>query len=507
MTSRGAAAASAAVLLSVCAADVAGAAPVQCPSPYESFGNYCILRVSEPLSWFDAEGVCRKHGGHLLSITESAYKSVLFQGESDVWTSGHHGNDGWAWTNGQSFNHGSLDLILQGSSLPTSPTIEKSCLSVEPQSLKKKPADCREGLSFVCAYGGRGCAWADHELKFHAVAPRPPPQNEPHHMSLMNGVLTMQGHAFGIGTWPAPDTYRIEKDGTNQVACTWLARFSEDSDGKYHVDVGCEDPARAGSFVSSIRHEITKELSCRKDGVTLDTRAPSNEWGKATKPPGHVPDRNNEEDKPTSVPGVTMAKTDTSDSVPLWVWPIAFVAVAVVSALAAVGAVKRRDRKGSATSSEDEAAVSPHSSDPENPVTLGEGGGEDEDGAPQPLRCPRHKKTTATCETCKKFNNDVAKKRLKAVHEQLQRGFALPLVVHDTRCEHIGSDHVHIFTVENDFDASSLGALSTVYSRTKPRLPRNTRVHIVHNRSQDGEDKMNETDFAGDMAYYGATYY
>ena len=103
---------------------------------------------------------------------------------------------------------------------------------------------------------------------------------------------------------------------------------------------------------------------------------------------------------------------------------------------------------------------------------------------------PTSSDNNAECESCEKFSSSDAVTRLHAVHAALQRDFSQRLAVSSVRCDHLGKEHVHVFTVRNFFDATSLGAISTVYSRTKPRLPRRTRIHIVYEGDADAESMV-----------------
>ena len=109
---------------------------------------------------------------------------------------------------------------------------------------------------------------------------------------------------------------------------------------------------------------------------------------------------------------------------------------------------------------------------------LEEGGDEeDDDAAPPRLEDGQEE---PECETCRKFDPRVATQRLHSVYAALRREFSRDLTIRAVRCDHVGREHAHVFEVDNRYDPSSLGAMSTVYSRKKPRLPRRTRVHISH---------------------------
>ncbi|KAJ9444770.1 hypothetical protein DIPPA_08924 [Diplonema papillatum] len=89
--------------------------------------------------------------------------------------------------------------------------------------------------------------------------------------------------------------------------------------------------------------------------------------------------------------------------------------------------------------------------------------------------------------SCQKVTGS-ARQRHLAVHGDLAEELEAPIVVNSMRCVHSKSEHIHVFEVANEFQPHTLGALSTVYSRSKPRLPRNTRIHIQHS---DGPSMLN----------------
>eukprot|EP01064_Diplonema_japonicum_P035032 TRINITY_DN743_c1_g5_i1.p1 TRINITY_DN743_c1_g5~~TRINITY_DN743_c1_g5_i1.p1 ORF type:complete len:146 (+),score=23.02 TRINITY_DN743_c1_g5_i1:54-491(+) len=84
----------------------------------------------------------------------------------------------------------------------------------------------------------------------------------------------------------------------------------------------------------------------------------------------------------------------------------------------------------------------------------------------------------ATCSVCRAFHPEEAVERLQRVHRDIAKEFAAPLQVNSVNLEHNGKQHRHIFGIKNDYLPFTLCALATDYVRTKPRMSKNTRVHL-----------------------------
>eukprot|EP01060_Flectonema_neradi_P027492 TRINITY_DN3709_c0_g2_i1.p1 TRINITY_DN3709_c0_g2~~TRINITY_DN3709_c0_g2_i1.p1 ORF type:complete len:558 (+),score=86.60 TRINITY_DN3709_c0_g2_i1:36-1709(+) len=94
------------------------------------------------------------------------------------------------------------------------------------------------------------------------------------------------------------------------------------------------------------------------------------------------------------------------------------------------------------------------------------------------------------CEICKKFDKAACTSRLHGIHRSLAAELKASINITDISCEHVGNennDHIHTFKVNNEFSLFMLGILSTSYARAKPRLSRNIRIHILHNRPPGNE--------------------
>ena len=90
------------------------------------------------------------------------------------------------------------------------------------------------------------------------------------------------------------------------------------------------------------------------------------------------------------------------------------------------------------------------------------------------------------CEICKNFDKVSNTDRLRRIHADLSNELKAPLRITGASCEHVDNnsgEHIHTFKVDNEFSLFLLGVLSTGYTRAKPRLPRNTRIHVLYNKA------------------------
>ena len=446
-------------------------AEVNCPVGWEklmSDGSASCLGVFVTKStWYEAEALCRSHDAHLVHVDTAAKAGLLKKTtDSPLWIGAFDDEDGWQWISGGAVDKPALDTLL-GARMYT----PRTCATHEATSL------CTARHHFVCEKVLCGADIRTKTLSFRsfgvqvAVTPK--------------AVLQIDKTDSANGVWETASRFVVtQKRASSVFSCdSFAAEFSVSRDGSMTVQTGCADAKSLGIAATPVTVHCTVEAGEPSGEGLLQPNKP-------TAPPSG-----------TSAPKLGAVDDDDDSVVPMWVWPIAFVTVAVASALAGIAGANRKRAfyKPRPETNSQEA-------DSSEMGEFGEGVCDDESPptAENPSKCPRHKRTTATCDTCQKFNAAVAKRRLKAVHEQLARDFLLPLVVHNSKCEHIEGDHVHIFTVENDFDASTLGALSTVYSRAKPRLPRSTRIHIVRGNA-DGtaiEEDPFTSGFPQDGAYY-----
>eukprot|EP01064_Diplonema_japonicum_P018767 TRINITY_DN27458_c0_g1_i1.p1 TRINITY_DN27458_c0_g1~~TRINITY_DN27458_c0_g1_i1.p1 ORF type:complete len:205 (+),score=36.90 TRINITY_DN27458_c0_g1_i1:63-677(+) len=139
-----------------------------------------------------------------------------------------------------------------------------------------------------------------------------------------------------------------------------------------------------------------------------------------------------------------------------------------------------------------------------------------------PPLCRGKRGEKRVCEACKNFSPERAVKRLHEVHASIAAEFSKPLEVVDVALEHNGSQHRHVFSIKNRYLPFTLSALATDYVRTKPRLSKNTRVHmkevepedrdekqpeIISNSPQHAESLSDSVDSEVDLYYLGHAYY
>ena len=424
-----------------------------CSAPFVGDHNdQCVLRGSAS-SWYSSRAGCNAaRSSHLLIIRSEVEADQIQVDAPPVWIGAEYTPRGWTWTDGSAVNATILNTLSYG--LPYAK--EKVCLLASRQSrssrLSLTAASCGEVHPYVCGVAPHCPYQILSKLAFHAridgsVA-------DPVEIT-SGGVLKRHGFDIGLGVWE--NAHRFAVPSPAGVDCTWVAEFGFTS--KPTISAGCD-----GSL-----HTVSEGISIECDpvprGITGILPGPdagnSMRGSKTAEPTASTASPYEEGEEGVQPRGKTVIVED-DEGVPTWVWPVAFVSVALVSALVAIGATRRR----TSGSSEDGAAGST--------------------GEPEKKKREGFAKKTfvhdaeaaAHCATCKRFNGNACHERLKKVHGAMQSEFMQPLKVLDTRCEHSGADHIHHFTVENDYDAPCLGALSTVYSRTKPRLPRNTRIHI-----------------------------
>eukprot|EP01061_Rhynchopus_euleeides_P004707 TRINITY_DN1394_c0_g1_i9.p1 TRINITY_DN1394_c0_g1~~TRINITY_DN1394_c0_g1_i9.p1 ORF type:complete len:504 (+),score=88.87 TRINITY_DN1394_c0_g1_i9:42-1553(+) len=450
----------------------------ECPAGYsEVINRMCVTGWKPAASWYAAEAMCRDMGGHLLAPATSRDVNAMrdFSG-SEFWTGRHREDDKWAWSDGRDIPElpTSIDLITPDNA---------DCMAMRflGDNAQASNMNCGTELRFRCSVGALDCMWSKAGLAFKANLPKEDlnyaSQNDVAlNLKVVGRVLSMSDADVGIGEWVAPDRFRVK---STELPCTVVAVFEKTKDPS--VKTGCEKADGSVKFLQAsflpsaggvcpLMKAPSGPSSLRPEGgggEELDKRPltplpPITALPPLTETPPDV--------HGTGAPGQTepAVVVETRSSIPVWVWPIAFVIVGLVSVVAGVGASRRRAKKESLSSDDDDK------SEPQK--------------GPESTKCSSEE--GSQCDTCRKFKSKMARNRLYAVHKDLQREFASPLNVVDIRCDHVGNDHIHVFSVANDFDASSLGALSTVYSRTKPRLPRNTRIHIE--RVSDAELPENQ---------------
>eukprot|EP01061_Rhynchopus_euleeides_P004708 TRINITY_DN1394_c0_g2_i1.p1 TRINITY_DN1394_c0_g2~~TRINITY_DN1394_c0_g2_i1.p1 ORF type:complete len:472 (+),score=148.32 TRINITY_DN1394_c0_g2_i1:174-1589(+) len=440
-------------------------------------------------SWYAAEAKCRVASkGHLLSLGSEETRSLFDKIDTGkYWVGAIQQRGVWKWSNGFDFD---TSLLLEDT---TRERHGARCMYADwdsvSENLKLFTADCSDILPFICAAAGdTACGWRRSNL-FLANANFGASGNHDVRIS-SRGVMNIEGIDVAIGEWSSPTRFVVVPP--HSFRCNWIAEFSLGPDGKAVARTGCQ--TSLGEY--SLNHTDMDQPQCivrtpspaRSRGMNTFSR--SAEVAAAPLDPLSL----HKEGAHTAGGASDQPNSNRAE----WMWSFAFVAVAGASTFAAVGA-SQRSMSAHAPRHADSGGDSGAEMEPRQPAsTSGSDCGRAECSG-------KASGDDSVCDICKKFNPDIAKVRLRAVHEALQNEFRLPLTVLTTRCDHVGNDHIHVFSVENDFDASSLGALSTVYSRTKPRLPRNTRIHIEKGKRPEYSVE-DETNYDPEMSayHYGA---
>ena len=73
---------------------------VSCPSGWERKGDRCYLWRKDWETWFEAEETCKRHGGHLASVTDQHIHDYMLGRTGFAWIGGFLGNkeSSWAWS-------------------------------------------------------------------------------------------------------------------------------------------------------------------------------------------------------------------------------------------------------------------------------------------------------------------------------------------------------------------------------------------------------------------------
>eukprot|EP01061_Rhynchopus_euleeides_P034395 TRINITY_DN581_c0_g1_i1.p1 TRINITY_DN581_c0_g1~~TRINITY_DN581_c0_g1_i1.p1 ORF type:complete len:518 (+),score=62.63 TRINITY_DN581_c0_g1_i1:52-1554(+) len=417
-----------------------------------------VTKSNASYSWYGAELSCRKNEGHLLSFTSPLAQEVVDKfPETDTdttyWVGARKMPGGkWEWADGSEYEGAAVNERFDE---PMTSTQTPICMYVEwKEQAVLKAGPCEKLRKYLCsASGDLDYAWPQVDLTIKSAdihGEKFPIKIKP------SGIVSEGGVEMGIGEWETPS--RISVSLRND--CLWRAVFSVDFQGELQVMTGCEGRPLKKSTLEETKASLITAYKIKNKGT--DAPMPPIPNGFTDAPPST-----------TNAPPDVKLVEEEANAIPMWVWPLAFISVALVSAMMAVGAARRRGR-------------SPKEKQVEN-VEM--------ENKPEPKQrydpsAEVDHEAAADCEVCQTFSEDSAKIRLVDIHMALQKQFCAPFNVVSTRCHHVGNEHVHVFSVENDLDAHSLGALSTVYSRKKPRLPKNTRIHIEHckpTRSLDDE--------------------
>ena len=71
-----------------------------CPLGWERKGDRCYLWRKDWETWFEAEETCKRHGGHLASVTDQHIHDYMMKKPKKHWIGGFLGNEksNWMWT-------------------------------------------------------------------------------------------------------------------------------------------------------------------------------------------------------------------------------------------------------------------------------------------------------------------------------------------------------------------------------------------------------------------------
>eukprot|EP01064_Diplonema_japonicum_P027024 TRINITY_DN3871_c0_g1_i1.p1 TRINITY_DN3871_c0_g1~~TRINITY_DN3871_c0_g1_i1.p1 ORF type:complete len:457 (+),score=106.70 TRINITY_DN3871_c0_g1_i1:75-1445(+) len=425
-----------------------------CPYPFVSNQGRCINVKETGRGWFNAEAFCRYKSSTLATIdhvSRDAHRKLLkAYGIRTAWVGLINKGTGWVWSSGEPFTFSDL--------APPTPTSFPRCAALRFDSNNKfyfTSESCDVALPFLCSIGKDYCAWSySPKMEFTGYF-----DDDGTSVSIVRpGILRRGEKDIGIGTWIAPDVFMVPNPAGLQ--CNWLAKIS-----KQHVISGCQLNGKYTIANERIGAWNKHTPNCDANGVDIMATPvpsrPNGPTGKTTNPPAV-----------TSVPQEqdVVVVAEEGPDVPQWLWPAAFGAVLAASVVAAVGVATRGGRSKKQWM-------------------------QDNDDTTAPL----------TCDTCIKFDDDMARNRLKSIHAALSKELAKPLLINDVSCVSKGDKHLHVFDLQHELDTHTLGALSTIYARMKPPLPKNTRLHVTLNEMPAPAPQEAEEDDA--MYYDGPTYY
>ncbi|KAJ9444771.1 hypothetical protein DIPPA_08912 [Diplonema papillatum] len=474
------------------------------------------LAAVTPLGRFSAEHYCALQGAHLAKLAKESVLNDLpakdgLQGDWHYWTGLRLVRGRWQWADGTT----NVSALASLGLLPAVPDAwngnDALCASIERKAgvLGMHLLSCGTELPPMCTAGHEGCIWENQEVGLSGVSLGKPAVATFTVSILPNGVFLVDGEEAGMGSWVTPNAFEVVNP--NFVSCRWRGVF-DTATGT--AQTGCLRTAGSAEFdLATVSTAPVIYSMCTRPKTPSQNCA--NAGSPAAHPGGGTP-------RVSYLLEEDLENLPPSDPPPVWVWPVAFLLVAVASAAAALGVASRRRAHSPGSGAKALMDGRQIEQEPDIPVTLpsvraatpkaqsddssaeqGETEGElDLQAATGSSTETPEALAAAACDICSKFNETAARARLIAVHRALAEELKNPLVINSTQCLHSKGEHVHFFSVANEFHAHTLGALSTVYSRTKPRLPRNTRIHV-----QLSTPQVEGADFAADRDYIAAAYY
>ena len=444
--------------------------------PFVAHEQQCAFLGDTATSWYEAQSRCLSEESHLLAFQGVPQVRQIPRRDlvGDFWLGARKNSFSgvWEWTDGTPLS----TLQLRKYEVKLDSFSDGNCLSAvyDGVDLSVRASSCSEQKKFLCAAAAT-CPF-QHLLDIDFVTNL---FGNTKVNIAQNGVLRSGGRDVALGEWVSPRQYVVQEP-FGIVGCLWVVRFQALDFKAAVVTFGCEGKAPETQRI---------DLECdRPVNADQQTQVPIGRIGGPTDAPPLISASPYSTAPRSTAPPLSAVEED-DDTLPLWIWFAAFSVVAVVSVFAAVGMLQRVEMMEGGKTHQPYSPEIPMPADTKQTMKKNKLRVHDAEAA-------------ATCEVCQQFEASEAQDRLREVHGAMQQSFLRPIHILGAQCEHKPTEHVHHFTLENDYNAPCLGALSTVYSRTKPRLPRNTRIHI-----EKGDKPSQEKTAYSDMVYTGAMYY
>ena len=466
----------------------------------------CIRKYPNLLTWYQAEAQCRTAGAHLASAETQVNINFLRQVSlgATVWYGLRFTSGNWQYSGGQEFGRTrSLGMA------PDDWDIKNNRLCAAMDESGVGSLTCSTKLPYVCSKPALNFNYKVMQLSIYGADFG---ESDPNFNSntltriTSEGLIIHSGRDIAIGSWISDTKFKAEYvAGTD---CLWI--FDAEK-----LTSGCVSSGRTTTATWALTPKYFPPPTEKPGTNGIPEKSEAREFAASpTNTPkpsvlidggGDIFNDQLQDTEPTS-------NNDSNNSIPTWVWPVAFGGVVMVAVVATVGGARNKKKKKSPPTSDAEGEGGPNSVLNSSEEERSDGGKASDNGSSNTGgggggRRKKHRSNISpeNCETCKKFNEEATRARLYQVHRELANELRVPLQITGIHCDHTGSDHVHIFNVENEFTSYTLGVLSTCYSRVKPRLPKNTRIHIVHKKER--QTLEGGADFLGDYDYYGAQYF
>eukprot|EP01060_Flectonema_neradi_P006860 TRINITY_DN1471_c2_g2_i1.p1 TRINITY_DN1471_c2_g2~~TRINITY_DN1471_c2_g2_i1.p1 ORF type:complete len:506 (+),score=87.71 TRINITY_DN1471_c2_g2_i1:41-1558(+) len=476
--------------------------PQQCPSgwlmQFADINNVrvarmCYKKYTSRKTWYQAEAYCRTFDAHLASAEtqDNADRVKSAASRQQSWFGLRFATGNWEYAGGQDFG-----MTRAHNMVPTSWDIDENKLCAATDGSIVESLKCSEQLPFICSKPAVNFHYKFLQVSIYGAdfgESDPDFNTDTLTRITSDGLVIHSGNELAIGSWISDTKFKADYIGGTR--CTWL--FNTDD-----MSNGCLSSGRTRTATWAMEPAYFPPPTEDPASSPAQTRFRGSKKAVGTPKPTYPVDGDG-----NFYPTLGAVNESKDDKVPTWVWPVAFGGVIVVAVFAAVGGARNKKKKKSPPTSDVEGE-GPNSVLNSSEEERSDGGKGSETGSSNTgggRKKHRSNISPENCETCKKFNEEATRARLYQVHRELANELKVPLQITGIHCDHTGSDHVHIFNVENEFTSYTLGVLSTCYSRVKPRLPKNTRIHIVHKKER--QTLEGGADFLGDYDYYGAQYF